>query len=256
MSAEHAVDWIFLRGLARESAHWDDFPERFAQAIPRARIHLLDLPGNGRHWRLTSPTSIPETLAFVRDEALKIKSVRRPFYLFTVSLGSMLALEWARQYGAELRGMVLINTSLRGFNPLYRRLSWRCWPLLTRILACRNPVARERLILRLTAWEQTATPELIAARAQTAWRHPVKAANVLRQLLAAARHRPLVERPAVPLLLLNSLGDRMVDPACSDVIARRWQAPLATHPKAGHDLPLDAPDWVIAEVQAWLGNLD
>ncbi|EER57837.1 hypothetical protein AcdelDRAFT_4590, partial [Acidovorax delafieldii 2AN] len=39
---------------------------------------------------------------------------------------------------------------------------------------------------------------------------------------------------------------------CSLAIARHWQCALALHPQAGHDLPLDAPQWVIAQVQRWL----
>ena len=33
-------NWVFLRGLTRESAHWGDFPQRFAAALPGARVHL------------------------------------------------------------------------------------------------------------------------------------------------------------------------------------------------------------------------
>ena len=39
-------NWVFLRGLTRESAHWGDFPQRFAAALPGARVHLIDLAGN------------------------------------------------------------------------------------------------------------------------------------------------------------------------------------------------------------------
>ena len=47
-----------------------------------------------------------------------------------------------------------------------------------------------------------------------------------------------------PLLLLAGAGDRLVDPACSRRLARTWQVPLLEHAQAGHDLPLDDPDWV------------
>jgi hypothetical protein len=35
-------------------------------------------------------------------------------------------------------------------------------------------------------------------------------------------------------------------------IARRWHCSIAIHPTAGHDLPLDAGDWVAKEILAWL----
>lgn len=62
------AEWVFIRGLVRESAHWDEFPQMFARAVPNACVRTIDLPGNGRHWRLDSPLSIRETMEFARAE--------------------------------------------------------------------------------------------------------------------------------------------------------------------------------------------
>jgi len=87
-----------------------------------------------------------------------------------------------------------------------------------------------------------------------AWRreHPVSRANTLRQLVAAARYSAPQVRPAVPILVLGSAGDRLVDPRCSLELARRWGTAFAQHPDAGHDLPLDDAPWVADRVRAWL----
>jgi pimeloyl-ACP methyl ester carboxylesterase len=53
----------------------------------------------------------------------------------------------------------------------------------------------------------------------------------------------------VPLLLLASRGDALVDPRCSLAIAQRWACEIAMHPWAGHDLPLDDADWVVQQVR-------
>jgi hypothetical protein len=45
-----------------------------------------------------------------------------------------------------------------------------------------------------------------------------------------------------------------VDPDCSREIAHRWGCPLAVHPQAGHDLPLDDGPWVLATVRDWLAT--
>jgi len=258
MGADHRSHWIFLRGLVRESAHWDDFPDRFVRAIPAARPYLVDLPGNGEHWRLLSPLSIGDMMEFTRREALAMMRGHRepgePLYLFTVSLGSMVAIEWAHRHRQEIAGAVLVNTSLRPLSPLHERLSWRSWPLLGRIMVTKDTAERERLILKLTAETGAENPELIAARVETFQRHPVRAINVVRQLWAAARYCPPPENPEVPLLLLNSLGDRMVDPACTKAIAGHWPVELKTHPWAGHDLPLDDPDWTVEAVREWLSR--
>ena len=251
-------NWVFLRGLVRENAHWDDFPDIFRAAIPGARVHLIDLPGNGRHWRLPSPLSLRETMEAVRAEALAAMRSQcksdglQPFYLFTISLGGMVAVEWAISHPAELAGAVLINTSLRGMSPLHQRLSLGAWPLIARIAATADVAKRERLIFELTSSLQNLSPRLIENRVAIHQRHPVQLKNVFRQLWAAARYHPPLGKPPIPLLLLNSKGDRMVDPSCTQAMARRWNIEPTIHPWAGHDLPLDDPDWVITAVLDWL----
>ena len=254
------TNWVFLRGLVRESAHWDDFPDIFRAAIPSARVHLIDLPGNGRHWRLPSPLSLRETMEAVRSEALAAMRSQcksegdglQPFYLFTISLGGMVAVEWATSHPAELAGAVLINTSLRGMSPLHQRLSLGIWPLIARIAATADVAKRERLIFELTSSLQDPNPRLIENRVAIHQCHPVQLKNVFRQLWAAACYHPPLEKPPIPLLLLNGKGDRMVDPTCTRAISRRWNIEPTIHPWAGHDLPLDDPDWVIAAVLDWL----
>ena len=52
----------------------------------------------------------------------------------------------------------------------------------------------------------------------------------------------------MPLTVLASNGDRLCSPIASRRLAARLGAPLHVHPTAGHDLPLDDPDWVIARM--------
>jgi hypothetical protein len=46
----------------------------------------------------------------------------------------------------------------------------------------------------------------------------------------------------------------LVNSRCSLAIADAWHCALALHPDAGHDLPLDAPQWVIEQVRHWLAQ--
>ncbi|WP_054774941.1 alpha/beta hydrolase [Methylogaea oryzae] len=105
----------------RESEHWDDFPQRFAQALPGAEVRCLDLPGNGEHWRLNSPPNLREAMEFARREAWETAdgptAPQTPVYLLSISMGSMAALEWASRYPQEIAGAVLINTSSAGSIP-------------------------------------------------------------------------------------------------------------------------------------------
>ena len=92
----------------------------------------------------------------------------------------------------------------------------------------------------------------VSVRAQ----RPVRPLNALRQLLAAARYRAPAQAPDVPMLLLASTNDRLVDSRCSQALARAWHCPLAMHPDAGHDLPLDDADWVASQIRHWLASLE
>ena len=241
--------WILLRGLTRECGHWGEFPAQLAARLPGARIVALDLPGNGALHRQRSPTRIADMLPACRAQ-LRAQDIAGPYHLLAMSLGALLALAWAAAYPQELAGGVLINTSLRGVSPFYRRLRPRSYPALLGVLAGGDSHAREAAILRLTS--ARADPALLETWSALRRRHPVTPRNALRQLLAAARFRVPAQPPAVPLLLLSGAADALVDPRCSAELAARWQLPLCQHPTAGHDLPLDDGPWVAERIAAWL----
>ncbi|MBK7294520.1 MAG: alpha/beta hydrolase [Holophagaceae bacterium] len=229
--------WILLRGLARESRHWGRFPEGFAQMVPEARVVLLELPGNGDlHGEATGP---PAGWRCRSDGA----GYPPPYHLLAMSLGGMVATAWAAAHPEEIAACVLVNTS------------WRP-PITACPQACKpcglpgRPETRERRIFQLTTRLAPASDELIRDWAAIRVARPVSAGNAWRQLIAAARFRAPQAAPA-PTLVLAGGGDRLVDPRCSAEIARRWHCPLATHPTAGHDLPLDDGDWVARQVAEW-----
>lgn len=249
--------WVLLRGLARESAHWDDFPRRFAAAVPGAQCFPVDFPGTGVHWRKASPSTVAGLMAAVRTEALRrsAKFGQAPLFLLSISLGSMVAIEWARHYPDELAGIVLINTSLGGLNPWYDRLNWRVLPAMLRIARERDVARRETAILKLTSSAPAVRADLVEARVDAYRQRPIGGRTVLRQLWAAACFRPRPDKPRIPVLLLSGLGDRMVAPRCTADLGRIWAVEPRRHPTAGHDLPLDDPDWTVRSVREWLDDV-
>lgn len=240
------ITWVLLRGLAREARHWGEFPRLLREALPPGdEVLCLDLPGNGSRWRERSPASVPEMVAAARAQV----QGRTPCMLVALSLGGMVALEWAAQAPEEVEGCVLINSSLGAFSPFWQRLRPGSYgPLLRALLPGPLP-ARERAIWNMTS-AQPVREDVLAQWVAYADSQPVSAGNVLRQLVAAARFRAPM-RPPVPVLVLVSRGDRLVAPACSRALAKAWELPLCEHPDAGHDLPLDDPRWIVAEVVRW-----
>ena len=244
--------WILLRGLTRGSGHWAGFPEVLQARLGDARLVTLDLPGNGALHRLRSPARI-EAMTQWSIAQLRSLGSDPPWHLLAVSMGAMVAVDWAARAPHTMAGCVLINTSLRPFSPWYRRLRpSSCAGLLRAALLPMRGAAREAVILRLTSANPAAAASVLAPWAALRDTRPVSAANAMRQLVAAARYRPATQAPAVPLLVLSSAQDALVDPRCSVALADRWNSDIAMHPSAGHDLTLDDGPWVADQVARWL----
>lgn len=245
--------WIFLRGLARESRHWGRFLAAFQQALPDSTVITLDLPGNGHLNQQRSPLSIQTMVAHCRAE-LVLQDIKPPYQVLAMSLGGMVSVAWAQAYPQEIAAQVLINTSMRPFSLFYQRLRPQNYCRLLKLLLSRaSPETWERTILEITSNRSTADvlPDWLALRQS----RPVASANVLRQLLAAARFSANQQAPKAPTLVLASLQDRLVAVACSQTLAQRWACPLRLHPSAGHDLTLDDSLWVALQVSHWHNRL-
>jgi pimeloyl-ACP methyl ester carboxylesterase len=245
--------WVLLRGLVRESGHWGAFISYFVQALPEAEVHVLDLPGNGALNALHSPTNIHGMVASCRQQ-LKAAGVSGPYAMLALSMGAMVAVQWADSYPDEVGRLVLVNTSMRPFNPFYRRLQPRNWGpmvslLLRQFVGTANGQQWEVLVMRLTT--NFSHPGVVSQWQALREAHPVTTRNALRQLWAAARFCAPANRPVVRTLLLASTQDQLVSVQCSRAIAQSWQIPLIEHSQAGHDLALDAPQWLVAQVRNW-----
>ncbi|RYF65375.1 MAG: alpha/beta hydrolase [Comamonadaceae bacterium] len=246
--------WILLRGLTREAAHWGTFAADFERGLPNDRVVMLDLPGNGQFCDQASPASVPGMVQACR-EALAAREIAPPYHLLAMSLGAMVGIEWARVAGHEVAGGVLINTSVRPFSPLHHRLRPRNYAALVGLaLRSQSTAAVEETVLRLTSNRVSEHRGVVKDWAAVRAQRPVSTANALRQLWAAARYRAPAAAPIERMLLLVSRNDGLVRGECSVAIANAWQRPVVSHPFAGHDLPLDDAQWVVEQVRRWLAE--
>lgn len=244
--------WVLLRGLTREAGHWGGFAERLAGQLDSAdEVVALDLPGNGTRNACNSPASVPAMAAACRQD-LAHRGLQPPYMFVAMSLGAMVSVHAGYAFADEVAGCVLINTSLRGHGALWQRLRPGNYVrLLSLLVLGLSPLERERVVLRMTSSDPTRHVEVAGQWAEIATQRPVRPSNALRQLIAAARYVPPAKASAVPLLVLASARDRLVSPQCSARLAAKWQLPLRLHPSAGHDLPLDDPDWVVQQIVGW-----
>ncbi len=245
------MSWILLRGLTREARHWGGFASQLATSTGE-EVVSLDLPGSGEFAALPSPDSVAGMVEFLRAQA-QAKNLQGPHKLLALSLGGMIATDWAQRHPDEVERLVLINTSMRPYSNAMQRLRPQNWPALALLVArWADADHAEQTIHRLTC-NQTSTRDAdIAAWLRIRKSAPVSAANAARQLGAAAAFACAGKTPACPALVLSSAGDRLVNPICSVRLAEGWQARQEQHPWAGHDLPHDDGAWVCSQVQHWL----
>lgn len=256
--------WIFLRGLTREARHWGTLPALWAQH-GLGRPLLLDLPGNGTQRDVRVPATVSGMREHVRASAERAWRARPasvagaapesaqqaiglpgpPYRILAMSLGAMVATDWAQAYPDEIAGLVLINTSMRPFSTVTERLRPDTWAaLLGMARHWHDRVRCERTIHRLTCERLDTRDTDLADWVAIAESAPVTRCAAWQQLIAAARFHTQPARPACPTLLLSSSADRLVNPICTHHLAAAWQVPHTAHPWAGHDLPHDDPQWL------------
>jgi pimeloyl-ACP methyl ester carboxylesterase len=241
--------WILLRGLTREARHWGVLPQRLADTFDGARVLSIDLPGNGEFARLRSSCSVADMVGFVRHVAFE-SGVPGPYRVLAMSLGGMVATDWAQRHPHEIESLVLINSSMRPFNRSHERLRPGAWPELIRVIArWRDAHAAEGAIHAMTCNNRHTLAADIDAWAAIRRSAPVTRLNALRQLTAAATFHAASQPPACRTLILSSAADGLVNPACSATVAAAWRAPHRQHASAGHDIPHDDPAWIVAQLR-------
>lgn len=241
--------WLLLRGLLREAGHWGTFLDRFRQAFPASAVDTIDLPGCGQHHDETAPLTVREIVDQVRARARLQPGTRT--WLLGLSLGGMVALDWMARFPEDIAGGVILSSSAGGLGPLLGRCRPGGAVGLVRAALARSVERRERVVFALTSQRPELAPAALPQWVGLAQQHPVRLASAARLLTAASRFRLPPAESWPELLVLAGQGDRLVDPRCSRALAQAVGGVFQEHPAAGHDLPLDAPDWVIERVADW-----
>jgi pimeloyl-ACP methyl ester carboxylesterase len=247
-------NWILLTGLSRESGHWGAFTGLLQTAFPDARISALDLPGTGRRHRQNSPNTISAITGCVRRYALDQDCLQQPATLLALSLGGMVAWEWLLNYPDDCCGAVLIGSSFGGLSPFYQRLRWQRYGQLAALALKTSLQDRELALLQLISNRRDHDSQVAKQWWQIQIKHPVSPKNCFRQIQAATQYQALDKKPKQPVLLINSTGDRLVAPECSEAMQKKWGLELKTHAWAGHELALDDGPWLIAQLQTWVNR--
>ena len=241
---------MLLRGLGRDQRHWGEFISRFQQVFSADRVTVLDTCGNGIFARLKSPLSIAKYTDHCRAQ---LADPSPKVHLVALSLGGMVALDWAQRYGHEVLSVTLINSSAANLTPWNHRIYFDSLAKLAlSFIASRNPEIIEKTILQITS-NSTSNDGLERQALVTRWaefrqRQHTSTVNLIRQLIAASRFK-VTRLDNLKPLVLSSKTDRLVNSVASVNLNRYFGGEIVVHETAGHDLPLDDGVWVIEQIR-------
>lgn len=243
--------FLLLRGLARHQKHWGGFDEKLAADLD-VTVHHLDLPGFGTEHLRPPPLTVPATMEDVRDRWLELKAQHEGSWgLMAISLGGMIAMAWSDAHPHDFAGQVIMNSSAKNLGKPWERMGTGALGKVLRAMTTRSAVRRERLILAATSIRTDEHEAMADASAKLDEFAPLSVKHALRQITAATRFDAPVAFET-PTLLLAAEQDQLANQICSQRLAERTGAPLEVCPASGHDLPRDAPDWIIDQLRAWL----
>ena len=134
--------WVLLRGLTRGSGHWGDFVGSMQDRLAAIDCITLDLPGNGALNDMRSPGTVEAMATYCRGH-LDALGIASKVYLLGVSMGAMVAVEWATRSPQSIAGCVLVNTSFARVDPWFRRLRPSSYAKLLNIASSPNSVKQE-----------------------------------------------------------------------------------------------------------------
>lgn len=240
--------WLLLKGMRQDARHWRDLPARLAERTG-ARVIALDPPGVGQRTDVAAPVTVSAMVDDLRARFLAERGEDGPWGLVGLSLGGMVALDWASRAPEDLGFVLVGNTSARDVAAPWQRL--RVDALAATVVRALDPTRRERAVVDLiTRQLGVAERERVAAE-NARWQseRPATLTTLLAQVRAGASFTAPT-RVSVPVGVLVGTGDRLVDPACGRALAARLGVTPVELEGAGHDLSLDAPDALLDAICA------
>lgn len=246
------VNWVLLRGLAREKGHWAKFDEKMMESF-KGEVLCIDLPGAGESLLDAVPLSIRGMTDFVRDKWLRQRNSNRNWSLLAISLGGMIAMDWCARYPQDFNLLVTINSSTKKLSLPFERISPLAVKSLLKTLFINDVYKREELILNLITNHSDVDKEISKEWGDLAKKRQIKIRNFFKQLFAASKFN-LPSKIDVPFLVLASEKDRFTSSRCSKKIAIYFDVPIELHPTAGHDLPIDDGKWIIEKIKEYIEN--
>ena len=224
---------LLVMGFGGSGAMWDDatvsgLARRFDVIVPDNR-------GTGESEKRDEPIEIA-TMADDLAALLDALDIARA-HLFGVSMGGMIAQEFALRHRERLRGLVLGCTNVGG-SEMVAASPEVVGLLLPQKGMTPHDAVQHTFLAMLTPEYMAAQPEFLEAMTSRMLAHPTPRFVFARQMEAIGRYSTYARLPAVdaPTLVITGDRDRLVPPQNSRLIAERIaHATLAVIPNVAHN---------------------
>ncbi|WP_372652113.1 alpha/beta fold hydrolase [Halobacteriovorax sp.] len=246
------VNWVLLRGLAREKGHWVNFDQKMKDSFG-GEVMCIDLPGAGDSLEESVPLSIKDMTDRIRSKWLLQKESNEKWSLLAISLGGMIAMDWCSRYPEDFDLLVTINSSTKKLSTPFERISPFAIASLFKTLLTRDPFKKELIILRLITNHDDIDNSIALKWGDLAKKRQIKIKSFFRQLFAASKFE-LPSKIEIPYLVLASKKDRFTSSKCSEEISKYFKTHIELHPTAGHDLPIDDSQWIVDKIRNYQKN--
>lgn len=248
---------IFLViGLTKESAHWDDtFVQSLKDKFQTEDIVAVDLPGAGQFLDKKSPLSMEGVVKETRANYAKYLDGTTHNILVSISLGGMVSTEWIKHYPTDFERFVIVNSSFRGFSPVYKRVQPWAMRKFFKVFLAENEEQREHHIIDMCTNNADVYDYTKEKWVKLAKERPMAKINMVRQLLAASRYKPS-HKPELPTLIIAAKHDRLAHFSCSEKLHKAWGGDfhLMEEEHIGHGVHIDAPKELAQVIYDWANS--
>jgi len=241
---------VLVHGFPLDGRVWDGVTKELASDF---RVIVPDLPGFGAS-KVTGPVSFTmESLADTLHETLSTIGLTR-YVLAGLSMGGYVALAYAKKYGAELAGLVLVDTRSDADTAEGKVGRDNMIDLVRKSGAV--GVAGKMLPNMLAPLTFQSRPDVVERLKQIMESCP---ANAIEAACVAMRDRPdftpVLATLKTPTLIVVGEHDAIISPTLARTMHDRL-APslrsLAVVPDAGHMVPVEQPQAVALVILNWL----
>jgi pimeloyl-ACP methyl ester carboxylesterase len=249
------IQVFLIIGLSKESEHWDDdFIEYLKKSygIDENDLVKMDIPGSGVLLDQKTPDSLKEIARKMRAHYHNKIDRSKKRICISVSLGAMIAMEWACMFKEDFEQVVFVNASFTGISPVYKRVQPKAILMFIKIFCTINAVKKEQRILALCSNKEGVRKKNLSKWVTISKTRPVKKGNLIRQVISGALNNPS-QGASAGLLFIGAKHDRLAHYSCSVAAHKKWGGDfvLIDDPSVGHGVHIDDPQHLSSIIYNW-----